>query len=309
MISVNQKLSLGVVTLLLLAACDHSNKAGFSDNKRSGSTQPSDMEINVSDAQNSGVTAGALKDANAAKKSEESEDVEVSISGDAGSSSGSAPTAEPGGSVDDEKASDGKPADPGTQGVENKPEYGSDDEDTSGKSADANKEGQDTAAAAKAKEGAEPGSEEGENENKPSDEELSDCSGKMKGKTMVTGNKSKMEIEKSDTLVLKVAGNQADVKVKLKSDTNATLEGLCLFVTGNQAHVSIVIETGVKGFYVKMRGNKAKVDISVAEGDELSELNRDLNGNDPSLVISGAGKYDCTGGTADDVAKTCTFKK
>lgn len=115
-----------------------------------------------------------------------------------------------------------------------------------------------------------------------------------KDRVKVSGNQKTLTMIPGDAFALKVTGNQNVVNLKMSGDgAGARVSAICLFLAGNQSHVTMDIGVAVGKIFIKARGNKALVEAAVGQDGVIESLQVDANGNQPSIVMKGEGKYPC----------------
>ncbi len=133
--------------------------------------------------------------------------------------------------------------------------------------------------------------------NKGSDAEGSDCAvsaGISKERVKVSGSQKSLTLAPQEAFALKVTGNTNQVKLNMSSETpGARIAAICLFLAGNQSHVSMDIGVAVDKVFIKARGNKALVEATVSKDGVIKALEVDASGNQPSIVLRGEGRYPC----------------
>ena len=109
-----------------------------------------------------------------------------------------------------------------------------------------------------------------------------------KNPVKINGNRGSQSVQTDEFFFAKINGNQSSLVLNLSSDDEeAKLSGTCLFLAGNQAKAQILIEADVGLIHIIARGNRAKVDIVVAEGVSVDRLNIDAKGNAPEINYEG----------------------
>jgi hypothetical protein len=131
--------------------------------------------------------------------------------------------------------------------------------------------------------------------------ECAAAAGINKDRVKVNGSQKSITINPQDAFALKVTGSQNLVNLKMSADSpGASVSAICLFLAGNQSHVTMDIGVSVGKIYIKARGNKALVEAAVSKDGVIQNLQVDANGNQPSIVMKGEGSYPC-----DQAAVTC----
>ena len=64
-------------------------------------------------------------------------------------------------------------------------------------------------------------------------------------------------------------------------------------MSGNQNKVLLDINMTISQLFVKARGNKALIEVHVSKEGVIENLNVDAKGNEPQIVLQGAGTYPC----------------
>lgn len=127
--------------------------------------------------------------------------------------------------------------------------------------------------------------------------EGSDCAvsaGIARERVKVNGSQKSLTLAPQEAFALKVSGNTNQVKLKMTSENpGARIAAICLFVTGNQSHVTLDIGVSVGKIFVKARGNKALVEATVSKDGVIENLQVDAAGNQPSIIMRGEGSYPC----------------
>ncbi len=144
----------------------------------------------------------------------------------------------------------------------------------------------------------------GKGSGKDGDADAGDCAtaaGINKDRVKVSGSQKTLTMTPSDAFALKVTGNQNLVNLKMSGDApGASVSAICLFLAGNQSHVTMDIGVKVGKIFIKARGNKALVEAAVSKDGVIQALQVDANGNQPSIIMKGEGSYPC-----DQAAVTC----
>lgn len=144
----------------------------------------------------------------------------------------------------------------------------------------------------------------GKGTGKGGDAEAGECAGVAginKDRVKVSGNQKTLTMVPGDAFALKVTGNQNTVNLKMSGDApGAKVSAICLFLAGNQSHVTMDVGVTVGKIYIKARGNKALVEAAVSKDGVIQGLQVDANGNQPSIIMKGEGSYPC-----DQAAVTC----
>ncbi|HET9236287.1 MAG TPA: hypothetical protein VFO10_03490 [Oligoflexus sp.] len=131
--------------------------------------------------------------------------------------------------------------------------------------------------------------------------ECASAAGINKSRVKVSGNQKSLTMAPGDAFALKVTGNQNVVNLKMTGDApGARVSAICLFLAGNQSHVTMDIGVSVGRIFIKARGNKALVEGSISKDGVIENLQVDANGNQPSIVMKGEGTYPC-----DQAAVSC----
>lgn len=131
--------------------------------------------------------------------------------------------------------------------------------------------------------------------------ECAAAAGINKSRVKVSGNQKTLTMVPGDAFALKVTGNQNAVHLKMTGDIpGARVSAICLFLAGNQSHVTMDIGVSVGKIFIKARGNKALVEGSISKDGVIENLQVDANGNQPSIVMKGEGTYPC-----DQAAVSC----
>ncbi|MFW7377313.1 MAG: hypothetical protein ACOH5I_00730 [Oligoflexus sp.] len=112
-------------------------------------------------------------------------------------------------------------------------------------------------------------------------------------KVHIAGSMNVESINVDKVLVAKVTGNQNQLNLTVSATNDEKLPGICLFLAGNQAQVDLQNQIAIGRIHVIARGNKAKVNVQLAEGASIDEVSWDGRGNQPSLDIQGPGTYTC----------------
>ncbi|WP_141736313.1 hypothetical protein [Oligoflexus tunisiensis] len=129
------------------------------------------------------------------------------------------------------------------------------------------------------------------------DADAGDCAanaGINKERVKVSGSQKSITLTPQDAFALKVTGNRNLVNLKMTADApGARLSAICLFVTGNQGHVTMDVGVTVGKIFIKARGNQALVEAAVSKDGVIEDLQVDANGNQPGIVLTGEGTYPC----------------
>jgi hypothetical protein len=137
----------------------------------------------------------------------------------------------------------------------------------------------------------------GKGSGKGADADAGECAsvaGINKDRVKVSGNQKTLTMIPGDAFALKVTGNQNAVNLKMSGDgAGARVSAICLFLAGNQSHVTMDIGVAVGRIFIKARGNKALVEAAVSKDGVIENLQVDANGNQPSIVMKGEGTYPC----------------
>ncbi len=115
------------------------------------------------------------------------------------------------------------------------------------------------------------------------------CSNDFDGKQAVkiTGNQTEQNLTPDDYLKAKVAGNKSVINITISGEDEATMSGLCLFLTGNEATANIYAKTNVGVIEIHTAGNKAKVNLQIEDDYELKLLKLDQRGNSIDVTTEG----------------------
>lgn len=144
----------------------------------------------------------------------------------------------------------------------------------------------------------------GKGSGKGGDADAGECAaaaGINKTRVKVSGNQKSLTMVPGDAFALKVTGNQNVVNLKMTGDApGARVSAICLFLAGNQSHVTMDIGVSVGKIFIKARGNKALVEGAISKDGVIENLQVDANGNQPSIVLKGEGTYPC-----DQAAVSC----
>lgn len=144
----------------------------------------------------------------------------------------------------------------------------------------------------------------GKGSGKDGDADAGECAsaaGINKTRVKVSGNQKNLTMAPGDAFALKVTGNQNVVNLKMTADApGARVSAICLFLAGNQSHVTMDIGVTVGKIFIKARGNKALVEGSISKDGVIEALQVDANGNQPSILMKGEGTYPC-----DQAAVSC----
>lgn len=131
--------------------------------------------------------------------------------------------------------------------------------------------------------------------------ECASAAGINAGRVKVSGSQKNLTMAPGDAFALKVTGNQNVVNLKMTADApGARVSAICLFLAGNQSHVTMDIGVTVGKIFIKARGNKALVEGSISKDGVIENLQVDANGNQPSILMKGEGTYPC-----DQAAVSC----
>lgn len=147
--------------------------------------------------------------------------------------------------------------------------------------------------------GSDKGSEKGSDKGsgKGGDADAGACAavaGLNKDRVKVNGSQKTVTLSPQDAFALKVSGNANQVNLKMSADApGARLSAICLFLNGNQSHVTMDIGVAVGRIFIKARGNKALVEAAVSKDGGIENLQVDASGNQPRIVMRGEGKYPC----------------
>lgn len=137
----------------------------------------------------------------------------------------------------------------------------------------------------------------GKGSGKGGDADAGECAaaaGINKSRVKVSGNQKNLTMVPGDAFALKVTGNMNVVNLKMTGDApGARVSAICLFLAGNQSHVTMDIGVSVGKVFIKARGNKALVEGSISKDGVIENLQVDANGNQPSIVMKGEGTYPC----------------
>jgi hypothetical protein len=137
----------------------------------------------------------------------------------------------------------------------------------------------------------------GKGSGKGGDADAGECAaaaGINKSRVKVSGNQKNLTMVPGDAFALKVTGNMNVVNLKMTGDApGARVSAICLFLAGNQSHVTMDIGVSVGKIFIKARGNKALVEGSISKDGVIENLQVDANGNQPSIVMKGEGTYPC----------------
>ena len=101
------------------------------------------------------------------------------------------------------------------------------------------------------------------------------------------------KIKESEVIALKINGNQESLVIDLVAEQSDRLQGVCLFLAGNQASLTLNVGIDLQRFVFIGRGNKSRGLVSVKEGASIHSLKADLKGNQTELHLEGDGDYPC----------------
>jgi hypothetical protein len=139
------------------------------------------------------------------------------------------------------------------------------------------------------------GNDKGGNSN--SDADAGDCAaiaGINKERVKVSGSQKSITLTPQDAFALKVTGNINLVNLKMTADApGARLTAICLFLAGNQSHVTMDVGVTIGRIFIKARGNKALVEAAVSKDGVIENLQVDAKGNQPGIMLTGEGSYPC----------------
>ena len=101
-------------------------------------------------------------------------------------------------------------------------------------------------------------------------------------------------LEIGDSFAAKITGNQNTLTLNVNSNSeNASISGICVFITGNMNRLVINSSVTIDSIYIKARGNQVKADMSISEGAAIGSILLDDRGNQPQITLSGPGNYPC----------------
>lgn len=106
---------------------------------------------------------------------------------------------------------------------------------------------------------------------------------------VVAGNQKRVNLSSKSVFALRVAGNQSEVDLNLTGSAER-MAGLCIFATGNQASVRVIINGLVIDRFIYIaRGNKSNGSLAITNDGDIRELAVNLSGNGAQLDVSGYG--------------------
>jgi hypothetical protein len=112
----------------------------------------------------------------------------------------------------------------------------------------------------------------------------------------IAGQHNDVTIATGSVVYIKVTGNQNTVTLNLEGDDGARIEGLCIFLAGNQPEIKVNANVAIGRIVYIGRGNQSHGSINVAAGCSVDDVQADLAGNQSQLVVEGDGDFKCTNG-------------
>jgi hypothetical protein len=115
-------------------------------------------------------------------------------------------------------------------------------------------------------------------------------------KVVVAGNQTteSRNIDDASIVAVKLTGNKTELNLLIQSlNGNNAMQGLCIFLAGNQTRVQVALETHLRGLVVYARGNQASAQINLGSSGSLGALYADLKGNEPQIAVQTNGQFAC----------------
>jgi hypothetical protein len=109
----------------------------------------------------------------------------------------------------------------------------------------------------------------------------------------ISGNLSQINIRPTSVIALKINGNLSKVSLDL-SKTTGSIQGICLFLAGNQPNLDLDLGVTVGRLLYVARGNRSLSSIRLEASGDIRSSFFDLRGNSPSVVLSGASNLLCS---------------
>jgi len=112
-------------------------------------------------------------------------------------------------------------------------------------------------------------------------------------KVKIAGNQPSVSMRSGEAVAVKLTGNKAFLSLNLIGGRENGIEGICVFLAGNQAEAMITTNVNVGTLVYIGRGNRTKGQVTIGEGYQLQRSYVDLSGNQSQLSIDGDGQYFC----------------
>ena len=104
----------------------------------------------------------------------------------------------------------------------------------------------------------------------------------------LSGNREARTVTSGQVIIAKQTGNQPVLDINFSTaEEGVSIKGICLFLAGNQATTNINLAVPLGTLSIKARGNKSTINITTAEGAEISNTSFDLKGNKPRVLLNG----------------------
>ncbi|SMF00302.1 hypothetical protein [Pseudobacteriovorax antillogorgiicola] len=102
----------------------------------------------------------------------------------------------------------------------------------------------------------------------------------------INGNQESVSIEDNKAIVARITGNQSQFDLELVSEEPVSVAALCLFIAGNQQAVTIRSNLNISLVEIRARGNQGKIEIEMADGYAIEDLQTDVKGNGSTVWLN-----------------------
>jgi len=110
----------------------------------------------------------------------------------------------------------------------------------------------------------------------------------------VAGNQSQSQVSAGAVLLVRVTGNMSSLTLKIGSESQMPISGLCIFASGNRSRVRVEVGTSVGAVSYRARGNQSSGVIEVGAQGKIGSFSQvNLGGNQSSLKVMGPGEFTC----------------
>lgn len=135
-------------------------------------------------------------------------------------------------------------------------------------------------------------------ESARSEEDFEKCAtafGVKKDKIAVVGRHSRLELDTSQVLFLKVQGHKSKIKINVEREGDAATEvaGICIIEHGSKNSIEINVDATLKNLYHKIRGEKNLTVVDVGKDGGLLAGSLDVSGSKNTIMFTGTGKLEC----------------
>ena len=122
------------------------------------------------------------------------------------------------------------------------------------------------------------------------------------------GNFNRLSIASNKAMLLRVAGNQASVNLRLEPpEGGGAIPALCVFMSGNGAEVNVTLKANLSFLYVRGSGNFGKVGVDVNEGASIKKGAVLVSGNMVGVSVAGKGNTGCVNLESDESGNGTSF--